>query len=117
MRCVLEGCPRRRDTLTFKTKNYRLSRQTQDLLEAILRSRPHEFLTFEELFQELLRFYLHYHRTLNGEVERWLRKREEADDAERVADRLGGDHRGDGVGTGDGVYPRKGREVTEDSPR
>lgn len=64
-----------RDTLRFDTKNYRLSAETRALLEAILRADPHRFLTFDELFGELARFFLARQPTLRGQVERYLRSR------------------------------------------
>lgn len=64
--------------LRERAKDYRLSRETIALLEAIRRADPHRFLCFDELFLELARFYLARQPTLRGEVERWLREKKES---------------------------------------
>lgn len=51
---------------------YRLADETAILLRAIKESRPREFLTYEELIAELVRFYLAHQRTLSAEVTRWM---------------------------------------------
>ena len=78
-----EDAPVPRATLrAYPTKTYRLSRETIQQLEGILRANPHTFLSYEELVAELVRFYLARHRMMQGEVERYLRKKSEATQGE-----------------------------------
>ena len=52
------------------------------MLEAIRRSQPHTFLTFDELLAELVRFYLARQPTIRAEVEKWLAARSSENQSE-----------------------------------
>lgn len=71
------------DTLTYRTKNYRLSSETRALLEAICRVRPRTYLTFDELFNDLADRMLRRDRILEADVERYLRAHGFAELADR----------------------------------
>ena len=64
----------RRGRLTYRTKNYRLSAETRHILEAIRRCQPHEYLTFDELLEDLAARYLRYNRTIAAAVRRYFRE-------------------------------------------
>ena len=64
-------------------KSYRLKPATVALLEAIRRSQPHTFLSFDELFAELTRFYLARQPTIRAEVKKWLAARSSEGESSR----------------------------------
>lgn len=61
----------------YPWKSYRLRPETVALLAALREALKRSFLSYDELIMELVTFYLAYHRTLRGRVERLRRGQDE----------------------------------------